>query len=120
MRVEIGCGCLGILLISGCGLLHNTRAVTRDDTVPGFQISPQQAVALAEPYLDDSFRLRRIARHDEQNHGLWKDTPPRDYIFVRSYMYLISRDNYPSMNLGYYKSHAVRVNGMTGQVIPPS
>lgn len=87
------------------------------EPAPGFDISPERAVELAQPYLEKSFELRR--QHIEPNRRS-DSNPPFDHVNLKGDMYYIVRDNYPAIKASFYLRYAVRVNANTGEVTPPS
>ena len=42
-----------------------------------------------------------------------------DRIYVQGEWYYVCRDSYPAKYIQFYIPHSVRVNGNTGEVIPP-
>jgi hypothetical protein len=81
-----------------------------------FKINPEEAMELAKPYLDLSFRLRRKMRGEEGTDQIKETTV---WVLFKGNYYYISKDDYPSYTPGYYSWHAVKVDCVTGEVIPP-
>jgi hypothetical protein len=82
---------------------------------PGREISPERALELAGPWLDDSFELRGGGRPGRAKMF----DKPIDYIVLQGNWYHVSRDNYPYKTIYAYRNHSVRVHSRTGRVIPP-
>lgn len=82
-------------------------------TTDRLTIPPERAYELAQPYLEESFRLRQEMR-------TWNsDRPPNDHFTLKGGQYHIARDNYPYIFTGSYLKHAVIVDANTGAITPP-
>lgn len=112
----VGCA-LAASLIGGCSA---PRLVLPDPSgaygpVKGMKVPPGQALELARPYLDRSFELRRQGRPpSDLDHRR-----PSDVVVVEGEWYYISRDNHADSSPKFFLPHAVRVSGLTGEVVPP-
>ena len=120
MRLGLQPLTLGLILVAGCGLTTSARMVHQEESgsyepVPGMSVAPEEALELAQPYLDWSYQLRLQNRSDRMR----SDRPPTDHISIKGEWYYIVRDNYPAIFAKFYLPHAVRVHGETGQVLPP-
>lgn len=82
-------------------------------TIPGFTVSPQEALEKAGPYLQKTFELRSKNRRSRIT------SPTKDFITAKGDWYYICRDNYPYKSIYAYQTHAVKINGHTGECIPP-
>lgn len=80
---------------------------------PQYRVTPEQAVKLAEPYLDRTYELRLKNRKSVMNG------PLEVMVVVRGEWYYVSKDNYPYKTLEAYRIHAVRVHVMTGEIVAP-
>jgi hypothetical protein len=78
-----------------------------------YRITPEQAVKLAEPYIDKTYELRL-----QNRHSIMKG-PLQVTVVVRGDWYYVSRDNYPYKTIEAYRYHAVRVHVQTGEVREP-
>ena len=115
---------IALLFLIGLGLLiiferePTYICNSRSQYIPniGTNISPIQAISLASPYLDKSFKLR-IA--DRPSHLKNLSDPPIDHVVKSGKWFLITRDNCPGTLVYFYVKHAVKVNSRTGEVIPP-
>ena len=67
-------------------------------------------MAMAQPYLEETFRKRCQARIDKH----WCDKKPRDYIVQKGDYYYISRTAYPYKSIYAYLNYAVRVHVQNG------
>ena len=74
-------------------------------------ITPEKALAIAEPYLHERFQLRL-------SQSWHPDQEPVDYVFLKGNWYYIDRDNYPYkfVDENYWNS-VVKVHKITGQVV---
>lgn len=110
-----------VVVFAGCAFDNGHRNVDRGDDgeylpVEGFSITPDKALELASPHLDRCFELRQSNRSEDMNNPA-KD--PVDRIYVQGDWYYVCRDSYPAKYIQFYIPHSVRVNGNTGEVIPP-
>ena len=109
------------LLIATCLLCCSCKRekVYFGSTGGGFEdfppnpISVQDAIKLADPYLDKTFELRIASREhvSDKEASLW--------ITLKGDYYYLVKDNYPSYTPGFYLNYAVKINKDTGEVIPP-
>ena len=79
-------------------------------------MSIEQAIDMATPYLDESFRI--MSKNREFISG--GDNAPWIHVIEEGRYYLITKDNYPYKYFDPYIKAAVKVNKYTGEVIPPS
>lgn len=82
-----------------------------------YAITPQQAVAIAEPYLEASFDLRSRNLIPERRGS---SRPTTDWVTLRGDTYFVARDNYPAINTDFYIPYAVAVHAETGAVTAPA
>ncbi|QDT06533.1 hypothetical protein K227x_49430 [Rubripirellula lacrimiformis] len=87
------------------------------EPVDGCAITPQQAVAIAEPYLETSFNLRSRNLLPERRNS---DKSPTDWVTLRGDTYFVARDNYAAINVDFYISYAVAVHAETGALTAPT
>ncbi|MDD5488588.1 MAG: hypothetical protein PHH49_06485 [Candidatus Omnitrophica bacterium] len=80
-------------------------------------ISQEEAIKLAEPYLDLSFSLRKKSRDSRYNSA--GDDMAQIWTFLRGDYYYITKDNYYYKTEDAYFQYAVKVHKDTGEVIPP-
>ena len=105
---------IAAVLVCGCGKAYHGNGWAGFEGFPENNISPQQAVRIAEPYLDETFELRaRNRRHVS-------DREPEVHVMLEGKYYYVVKDNYPSYTPGLYLWHAVKVHKDTGDVSPPS
>lgn len=113
------------MLIAVVAIAYVRSAATRSlgntasglEPVDGYAITPQQAVAIAEPYLETSFNLRSRNLLPERRNS---DKPPTDWVALRGDTYFVARDNYAAINADFYISYAVAVHAETGAVTAPT
>jgi hypothetical protein len=79
------------------------------------KISTDDAIRLAQPYLDRTFELRSENRPEDMQ----SDRPPRDIVTPKGRWYYVVRDNYPAVKENFYLDHAVKVHMDTGEIIEP-
>ncbi|MBL7544797.1 MAG: hypothetical protein JNL11_13350 [Bdellovibrionaceae bacterium] len=114
-----------LLLVAACIYVFLIKEPTNlGDSKSGFTNPPQNvhvdaqtAVQLAQPFLENSYALRRKMRGEIQQNP---NREPVIRLLLKGAWYFVSLDDYPSMTNYYYLQHAVRVHTDTGQVIPPS
>jgi hypothetical protein len=82
---------------------------------PDRPFSASQAVERAQPYLEETFSLRRKARDETGERG----SKPKVFVTLKGRHYYIIKDDYPYIFQSSYQSHAVKVDSKTGEVIPP-
>lgn len=116
----------GFIVIAVIGIYYFTKSdyITLGNSLAGFQnpadskMSTVQAVNLAQPFLEESYRIRRLKLRRNQNPSqLGKALVWASY---RGHWFYITQDDYPSYSPGYYVHYSVRVNALTQQVIPTS
>ena len=108
-----------VVLFVGCGpTLRSLGRAGNLKPAPGFDITPERAVELAQPHLEKSYELRR--QHFEPNGRSANPKPPSDHVTLKGDTYYIVRDNYPAIKTSSYLYCAVKVNANTGEVTPPS
>lgn len=80
------------------------------------KVSPEEAVKLAQPHLETSFKLRMQDRAEDMK----SDDPPFDHVTLKGKWYYVVRDNcLGAVNSEFYLPHAVRVHTKTGEVQEP-
>ena len=104
---------ISVFLLSSCEKSYWSGLNESYDSFPDNPVSPQQAVKLAQPYLDKTFRLRSNMAQRLSNGKL------SDIVTLEGDYYYIVRDNFASYSPDFYRKHAVKVNKKTGKVIPP-
>jgi hypothetical protein len=102
-----------MLLLTSCGKTYIARSSEGYASFPGNTISPEQAVKLADPYLDKTFELRAAKRQGVSPRK------PTVWVTLKGQYYHIVKDNYPAYNRGFYLHHAVKVDKDTGDMIAP-
>ena len=80
---------------------------------PSNNISPEEAIEIAKPYLDKTFELRTEGRKEKS------EKEPIIHVTLKGRYYYIVKDNYPAKYIGFYLSHSAKVNKKTGEVLPP-
>ncbi|MCA9564283.1 MAG: hypothetical protein KC561_12380, partial [Myxococcales bacterium] len=99
---------------------------TTSEWTQRFPVSPERALELAQPYIEQSFELRRkmhgYVPPERNPHPNWMNDPGTIYMGFERGWYLIVKDSYPyKVHNGWIcRQHAVRVHTRTGQVVPPS
>lgn len=83
----------------------------------GHPITPQQAAALAQPYLDNSSNLRSRYLLPERRNP---DKPTTDWVTLKGDTHYVARDNYAIITADFYISYAVTVHAQTGAVASPT
>lgn len=103
------------LLVIGCTPYHFGSYPEGAARFPDQPVSVIEAVEKAEPYLDESFRLRQKGR-DQYDWPTWDPTLT---VTLKGGYYYIVKDNYPYIYHSAYRAHAVKVHSKTGKLIPP-
>jgi hypothetical protein len=98
----------------GCSTVHFGTYPDGFSSFPERPISPEEAVAAAQPYLDQTFALSRTERGSD-----WPSWEPAVRVKLEGKYYYVLKDNYPAKNSNYGFAHATKVNAETGDVIPP-
>jgi hypothetical protein len=99
-----------VVLLAAVGSLYlyfgpEPVLVDPDATLDDVEIQPSEALALAQPYIEQYGTYR------------WKeDGELRRYIVRQKDWYFISETDYPAKTLRFYMGHAVKVHAQTGEV----
>ena len=122
LHIVFAVSCL-VSLSTSMYLFFQERGKLLGNSQFGFQeisyaeISPVEALKLAEPYLEKSYQLRQ----ENRNPKLPRATVPlTDWVSVLGKWYYISRDNNSSYTIEFYRAYAVKVHIDTGELIAPS
>ena len=102
-----------MLLLSSCTKSYFSRAELGFDSFPKNPVSPERAVKLAEPYLDNTFKVKT------DDSVLMALAKPKIWVTLKGKYYYIVKDSTNEINIDYYLYKAVKVNKNTGEVIPP-
>jgi hypothetical protein len=104
-----------LLVVTGldCSTAHFGRYPGGFSSFPERPISPEEAVAAAQPYLDQTFALNRTQRGSD-----WPSWEPTLRVKLEGKYYYVFKDNYPAKNANYGFAHAAKVNTETGEVSP--
>jgi len=102
-----------ILLVSGCATKYYFSNVNKGFAgFPQSPISIEQAISLAEPYLNQSYKLRLSLR----KWPLQSNSQPIIYVTLLHQYYYIVKEDYPYQYREAYLEYAVKVNRETGKV----
>ena len=106
---------LVLLLLAGCNSEPEVFGSSKSgfDHFPETPISVDDALKVANPYLDTTYNLR-IADRERKSNG-----KPKIWITLKGDNYYVVKDKYPSYSPGFYLEHAVVVNTDTDEVTPP-
>ncbi len=103
-----------LLFLQGCSSVSLGNSRVGFDTVEGVAIQPADAVEIARPFLDESYRLRI------ESSSLPRDTEKVSiWVSLRGSYYFIVKESYPAKELSFYLDNAVRVHKQTGEIIEP-
>ena len=103
-------------LISICGCAKNYFGTYPNglDKFPQRSVSASEAVKNATPFLDQCYRLRQKSRNETES-----ESEAAIYVTLKGKYYHVVKDDYVSMNAGYYLTPAVKVHSETGKIIVP-
>lgn len=99
--------------LSGCANRYYFSNVNRGFAgFPKSEVSIEQAIRLAEPYLSQSYKMRLSLR----KWPLQSNSPPIIYVTLLDQNYYIVKEDYPYQYREAYLEFAVKVNKTTGKV----
>lgn len=102
-----------LAILNGCATKYYFSNVNKGFV--GFPQSPvtiEQAIQIAEPYLNQSYKMRLSLR----KWPLQSNTPPIIYVTLLDQYYYIVKEDYPYQYREAYLEFAVKVNRMNGKV----
>ena len=94
-----------VFTIGLLGSCAEPKYIALTDTIENVSIQPKEALAIAEPYLEE--------------HATYNWNPEKElktHIVKYKKWYYIMRTNYPAKTLRYYMQPAVKVNCTDGSV----
>jgi hypothetical protein len=101
---------LPLIIILGLYIYFNffykePEYIQASDILEGVEIQPQEALNLAQPYLEEYATFT------------FKEEVALEIHIVRyKKNYYIKKTNYPAKYVGYYMKNAIKINALTGEV----
>ena len=77
------------------------------------KIQPDEAIKLAEPYLDKIFEKKSKNR----NWPSIKESQTVIHIILKGNYYYITKENYPAKDIYFYMRSAVKIHKKSGEII---
>lgn len=105
---------IGVLTIGciGCESIYTGTTETGLAHFPkNNKISVEKAVELANPYLDESYKLRQSRRSGNYPPNL----PTSTYVILKGNFYYITKDYWHHKAADFYLHNSVKVNKDTGE-----
>ncbi|MCC6696993.1 MAG: hypothetical protein IT365_15295 [Candidatus Hydrogenedentes bacterium] len=115
MRYLRKCTTVGVIIAAaGCATsVGNSKSGYEE--VKRAKIQPSEAAELAQPFLDQTFELRKadseLSRDGRGDPAIW--------VTLDGGHYYVVKENYPFIKASAHLHHAVKVHKNTGKVIPP-
>lgn len=93
------------LFISLFGFSQKVQYLKHDAQIENVRIQPNEAIKIAEPYL-------------EGHATYWwnKEKPLETHVCLKGKYYYVMRTNYPAKTFNYYLQPAVKIHVNTGEV----
>ena len=96
------------LLFVLVGCFKSPIYINKSQELENVEIQPEQAIKLAEPYIDE-----------HATYSYREDKELKIHIVKLRKWYYIRQTNYPAKTTRYYMNDAIKVNSKTGEIVLP-
>lgn len=108
------------VLVSGCGAekIYISDSDRGFDNFPLYnEVSPRDALELAQPYIDYSYELRK--QYILAKHKVEETSEVKEYVILKGNYYYVTKEHRVSNDPMFYIPYSVKIHKDTGEIQKP-